>query len=594
MDRQQQQQQQRRRRQSYVILPGRVLTGIFEHLFWISMRDNDMSALRLPLGHRALLSVLSVSHAWRMRAAMLFYRVAVVVAGTGDTSRWAIPTQPTTTTASLVVKTNVGLILDSGYAPKTQQLLVFSTDTTPPVEMAAAVGVSRFCEFVWPSITHLYFYHPTLPPPAASIGSPMEAANDQAIAAINSSLALSMPRLLHVIALSNIRDSFGLFALDDLLIARLSHLRTLTLLSRVSLRLGAEELPRFLTRLTIRSSICATNTSSIVSVPRAAAASLTLLDIGPISPDDLWAPFTSGSTDSDFTNLRDLRLLFCKPRLSLSADTDDDYGSRHHYHRHRLRHRDRRSSCDSTSAGSGWPLFPCLTALAVEGYPYDTTYFLENFPRSQLTRLAIRRCTHQMSNFSLAPFTKLISFNGDVPDYISSDDSSYVEEWVGQTMQADMPMLRSLSLNFGPDIFVELPARLGLHGLQHLALNTGLRMSEVEKILLSFNNLRSLRVTITEVLSRTHEYLSRTTRQHKYLSAEMQERPWLSTSLEDFEVWLLEPSPGRQHRALSKIVYMAMRIPSILRIATQREHVDELRTLCVNLTAVQIREAASQ
>ncbi|KAJ2573674.1 hypothetical protein GGH95_004027, partial [Coemansia sp. RSA 1836] len=215
------------------------------------MRDNDMRAYYLPLGHRALLPSLSVSHAWRMRAAKLFYRVAVIVAGSGDMTAWAMPTRrPSSNRAnSHHAKTNIDLILESGYAPKTLQLLVYSTtDRLAPTEMAAEVvgASSRFCEFVWPSITRLYFYHPAVPA-LVTLGSDAELANDRAIAAINNSLALSMPRLSHVSALSNTRDSFGLFALDDLIIAKLSQLRALTVLSRVPLRLGAEEFPHFLT-----------------------------------------------------------------------------------------------------------------------------------------------------------------------------------------------------------------------------------------------------------------------------------------------------------------------------------------------------------
>ncbi|KAJ2743786.1 hypothetical protein GGI20_003482 [Coemansia sp. BCRC 34301] len=506
-----------------------------------------MHTLSLPVGHLALVPVLGVSHGWRMRAARLFYGTAVI--GTRETSN--------------TVKTNIGLILESGYAPKTTSLVVYTSDMA-----AVLVGASRFFEFVWPSITRLYFCHPVLQMSLVP-GSDAESVSDRDIVAVNECLARSAPRLSHVCALSNARDSFGLFALDDLLLARLAQLRTLTLMSQAPLRLGANELPRFLTRLTIRS-----NSDILVSVPRTAAASLVSLEIGPVSADDLWVPFT-GAGSSDFACLRDLRLAFGSGPQPLLADDD----GRRHLRRHR------RSS--RGSATGGWPLFPRLTSLTVEGYPFETASFLENFPRSQLAHLALRRCTYKsVKKFALTPFTGLASFVGDAPDCGHSGADSLADEWVGQTLQAEMPTLRSLSLTIGVDVFVELPTHLGLGGLQQLTLHSGLRLSEVEKILLSLGRLRTLRVTVTEVLGRTHEYLSRTTRHHKYAATEM---PWLSTSLESWEVWLLEPSPGRCHRALLKIINVALRVPSILRIATQQEHVDELRTLGQCLPAVQIK-----
>ncbi|KAJ2734184.1 hypothetical protein IW152_002523 [Coemansia sp. BCRC 34962] len=555
---------------SYSLLPARVLTRILEHLFWVPVRDSSMRALGLPLNHQALVPALSVCHTWRVQAAKLFYRVATIVAGRngGDTAAWVVSTQR----LRGPVKPNIDLILNSGYAPKTTQLLIFSTTGLSPAEMAAAVDASRFCEFVWPSITHLHYYHPPIP----DAGSCVELVNDTAIIALNNSLDLSIPRLSHVSALSNTPDSFGLFALDDLIIAKMSQLRALTVLSQGPIRLGAKELPSFLTNLTIRSSSPELTT---VSIPRTASAALISIDIGPILPDDIWGQFSIGP--ADFTNLRELRLTF------------DDVRSQHR-HPYLHRHRTPRSTSDATT-GRGWPLFPRLTALSVEGYPYETAYFLENFPRSQLTRLAIRRCAQQASKFTLTPFTGLISFNGDMPDCDPSNegDESVIEEWISQTMQSDMPTMRSLSLSVGPEIFIELPAQFGLAGLRHLTLSTGLRILEIEKILLSFSQLRSLRVTVTEVLGRTHEYLSRTTRHKKYVPQELQDRPWLSITLKDLEVWLLEPSPGRQRRALLKIIHMAMRVPSILRIATQREYLEELRELGQHMPAVQITDVSS-
>ncbi|KAJ2026734.1 hypothetical protein GGI06_000025 [Coemansia sp. S85] len=555
---------------SYDLLPVRVLTRILEHLFWVSVHDSSMRALSLPLNHQALVPALSVCHTWRVQAAKLFYRVATVVAtrSRSNTTTWVLSTQRHRSS----VKTNVDLILNSGYAPKTTQLLLLSTASLSPTEMAAAVDASRFCDFVWPSITHLYYYHP----PTPVTGSDMEMVHDTAIIALNNSLDLSLPRLSHISALSNTSDSFGLFALDDLIIAKVSQLRALTVLSQGPIRLGAKELPSFLADLTIRSSSPDSNT---VSIPRTASAALVSLNIGPISPDDIWGQFSSGPTD--FTNLRELRLTF------------DNARSQHRYP-YLHRHRTPRSTSDA-AIGKGWPLFPRLTALSVEGYPYETAYFLENFPRSQLTRLVIRRCAQQVSTFSLAPFTGLIFFSGDMPDCDPSNegDESLIEEWVSQTMQSGMPTMRSLSLSVGPETFIELPAQFGLSGLRHLTLNTGLRILEVEKLLLSFSQLRSLRVTVTEVLGRTHEYLSRTTRHKKYVPQELQERPWLSITLEDLEVWLLEPSPGRQRRALLKIIHMAMRVPSILRIATQREYLEELRELGQHMPGVQITDVSA-
>ncbi|KAJ2004723.1 hypothetical protein H4R26_002354 [Coemansia thaxteri] len=586
------------------LLP-RVLTRIFELLLYVPVRDYQRRRLALPLAHLALMPALAVSHSWRKRAAPLFYRVAVVTAGSSADERWQ-------------ARTNIELILESGYAPKTTQLIVLAAASDSPGDpiektVAAALSASRFTEFVWPSISQLRFYQS---PNSVQFGDMADGAGDKAIAALNLSLAVSMPQLTYITALSDARDSFGLFILDDLIIAKLPLLRSLAVQAQLPLRLGATELPRSLTRLAIHAALPAS--TAAVSVPYAAAitATLVFLDIGPILPQDIWESFGGGA--ADFACLRHLRLSFCAPpgrtpllqSIDAEAEPTAESGSRRvhhhhhshhlpsrHHHRHRRRSSRRRSSSSSVSSFSAdclaqdtsngaWPLFPCLTTLAIDGYPHDTARLLENFPRSQLTQLTVRPCaTRLFAPLDLAPFTSLAVFCGEA---IES-----AEDWVEHTLQTALPAMRSLSFSAGPSVSIELPAlaTTGLDGLRHLSLNTGLRLVEVEKILLCLRQLRLLQVTVTEVLGRTHKYLSQAARPGKYLQSGSE---YLSTSLEDLAVVFVGPlEHGHLHRALTGLANLAVKVPSLLRLGTQRELLAALRALCSHKlpAIVQFREA---
>ncbi|KAJ2473946.1 hypothetical protein GGI02_000464 [Coemansia sp. RSA 2322] len=541
------------------LLP-RVLTRIFELLLYVPVRDYQRRRLALPLAHLALMPALAVSHSWRKRAAPLFYRVAVVTAGSSADERWQ-------------ARTNIELILESGYAPKTTQLIVLAAASDSPGDpiektVAAALSASRFTEFVWPSISQLRFYQS---PNSVQFSDMADGAGDKAIAALNLSLAVSMPQLTYITALSDARDSFGLFILDDLIIAKLPLLRSLAVQAQLPLRLGATELPRSLTRLAIHAALPAS--TAAVSVPYAAAitATLVFLDIGPILPQDIWESFGGGA--ADFACLRHLRLSFCAPpgRTPLLQSIDAEA--------------EPTAESGNTSNGA-WPLFPCLTTLAIDGYPHDTARLLENFPRSQLTQLTVRPCaTRLFAPLDLAPFTSLAVFCGEA---IES-----AEDWVEHTLQTALPAMRSLSFSAGPSVSIELPAlaTTGLDGLRHLSLNTGLRLVEVEKILLCLRQLRLLQVTVTEVLGRTHKYLSQAARPGKYLQSGSE---YLSTSLEDLAVVFVGPlEHGHLHRALTGLANLAVKVPSLLRLGTQRELLAALRALCSHKlpAIVQFREA---
>ncbi|KAJ2526063.1 hypothetical protein EV175_007689, partial [Coemansia sp. RSA 1933] len=147
---------------------------------------------------------------------------------------------PTRYAKNLGLRTNVRLVLESGYAPKATRLAVYSNSSIQPMQMAAALDQTGFLDYVWEGINMLYFFHPHGLEDAAVAGLWDQ---DQGIAQVNDGLAQCLPNMTRIKALSNTRDSFGLFALDDLINARLDRMEELVVLSHGSLILGAQELP---------------------------------------------------------------------------------------------------------------------------------------------------------------------------------------------------------------------------------------------------------------------------------------------------------------------------------------------------------------
>ncbi|KAJ2662114.1 hypothetical protein IWW48_002010 [Coemansia sp. RSA 1200] len=666
-------------------LPHRILDRVLEYLFWVGIYDDDMNIFTsLPLGHRAILPALQATRAWRKRAARLFYRFVVIAIGGRHTSPWEVPTRYRRRLGDL--RTNVRLVLESGYAPKATHLLVYSNSRVRPVEMGALLDRTGFAGFVWEAIGTLYFFHPQGLEGAEAIGVWDQ---DEGVAHVNESLALSLPHLARIRALSNTRDSFGLFALDDLISARLDTSRELVVLSNGSLVLGARELPHGVRRLVMRttlgvnsernaddsravadgdraaglapsdggacsdtdassyylggSSSAGDDASSYASsraslgarrrsasagsnmaahamerraatalrIPRVGTESLVFLELGPISPDRIWAPFTAstatayaqqllpGSTPRTlcFPALRTLKLAF-------GGGESDSHGNRrrrrHRRPRHR-RHRPHRSNRRRSSTASGGEAeedqalldgttsvgFPCLESLSLAAYPYDIVEFLGTFPCAQLRKLELIRCPHKFFQLSLAndgAFAQLSHAAFDIPRARHGRKDQDIEDWISGALGARLLSLQCLSLAAPPDYtrHIELPVDYGATSIQRLRLTCGLQLVEIEKLLSGLPSLRLLEATVTEVMGKTHECLSRTAHRHKYAAGR---RPWnrgrlasvLSISLEDLVIRYVDLSRTRLKRAVAKTVLLARRVPSLLRVSTQPLYLGMLR-----------------
>ncbi|KAJ2496609.1 hypothetical protein GGH96_005713 [Coemansia sp. RSA 1972] len=510
-------------------LPPRILTRIFEYLFWTSVCGPDQAEqFVLPIGQFELLACLKVSHAWRKRAAGLFYRTAVVCVGTTS---------------------NVRLVLESGYAPKTTRLVV-STNAEPN-DLAKCLRASEFVGYEWPSINTLYFYHP-------QNQKSNNVDQDKAIDDVNRYLLASMPNLKHIFALSGTSDSFGLFALDDLINERMPHLKSLTAVAQGALKLGFHGHAQLLTQLKMHTVALNNNESSDssddetenmlqkhvpLSVPRVYAESLVLLDIGPIALTNIWAPFFGHNEQSNLPDLNIPPNFLCLRKLRLVFGVQARQPSDTHTHR-MSKHKN-----SPNPENSIYPLFPQLESLTVEQYPCNILLFLENFPRSQLLHLKLRNCPHHFYELSLCVFSTLQSACIDIPEAPHASKDQDEETWISKVFDS-VSTLRSLSLRASTARHVDLPSTYQLQYLQHLDLSIGMRSVEVEKLLVELKRLRSLCVTITEVLSKTHEYLSRSMRPKKYTKRKYSRV--LSTTLEQLIIRLVDLPHARQRRALAK------------------------------------------
>ncbi|KAJ1807333.1 hypothetical protein LPJ56_006257, partial [Coemansia sp. RSA 2599] len=333
-------------------LPSHVLKRILAYVFWEAPRSHaegcglSNHASRhfgtigtLPVGHISILGALHSCRYWRKRAARLFYGTAVISVGHRTQTILEEYEQPTDLCRRRI-STNIALVMGSGYAPKTERLLVYVNAPVSAEQMTEALAA--FSQWEWPAIDSLYYYDPQKL--ASNAGG--QWAHDQAIGLLNRQLAASLPALRHIRALSAMRDSFGLFVLDDLVLAKHSQLLTLEVQSTTDiLALLAPDihgLALTLNTMTIR----AAHNADILRIPATVAEGLEKLDIDPIAPDTVWAPFATG-TLGDFLRLRLLRLGFVS-RLSTVA-----------------KHHQRQSSATSADSvhSNAYPLFPELCEL---------------------------------------------------------------------------------------------------------------------------------------------------------------------------------------------------------------------------------------
>ncbi|KAJ2082002.1 hypothetical protein H4R24_001918 [Coemansia sp. RSA 988] len=588
-------------------LPSRIQRRIFEYIFWVGASGiNEVEQIALPIGQFEILPSLSVNHIWRRRAAGLFYRTAVIAIGTSDIF--------STVVGPRRVRTNIQLILESGYAPKATQLVLLTIGHM--VDLPECLLACGFSTYVWPAIDTLYFLHP---PQKISFLSAMALdVQDEAIDRVNQYLAESMPALSSIYALSGTSDSFDLFVLDDLIDARMPNLHSLVAVSQGSLKLGLHGDALSLMQLTMRTiPQCPTSLTSAASVkrisegdtlmdgsyhtenagraasgvgtvgiPHVFAESLVSLDIGPILPEGIWSPFfgineDSGSPDpqtiADFACLRYLRLVFANPLATHgeASRRKSRQANRHHAS----------PGPDNAVVNGQYPLFPKLESLKVEGYPYNIVLFLENFPRSRLHHLELLQCSHKFYHFSLEAFANLRSAVIYIPDSPHARREEDEETWIARLFSESAPKLRSLCLNAASiEDQVDFPAQCyRIDGLIKLELNIGIRSVEIEKLLSELKCLRSLHVVITDVLNKTHEYLSRNLRRKKYPKHKRLFQ--VSTSLIELSVRLLHLSPARARRALAKIAWIAARSPSILCIRTQKQHLHMLKACIENVVA---------
>ncbi|KAJ2857597.1 hypothetical protein GGI22_003478, partial [Coemansia erecta] len=576
-------------------LPPRVLNRTFEYLFWIGMRDDEMKIFTsVPLGHRTILPCLQVNHSWRKRAARLFYGTVSIVVGCGHTALWEIPTRYD---KNLALRTNVRLILESGYAPKATHLSVYSNTTLQPMQMAAFLDQTGFLDYVWENIHMLYFFHPHGLKEATSAGLWYQ---DKGVAKVNDWMARSLPNMTSMKALSNTRDSFGLFALDDLINARLDNMSELVVLSHGSLVLGAQEFPSSLRRLVIRTTMgvnvesnaddshvdndalseeivftgsednhTESESSSIVSssivsssvgggaapryssnhpsrhmrsksastngraqvekvvalrIPRIYAESLVFLELGPISPENIWEPFiletSTNAPPLTFSNLKTLNLVFSSPLLTKAGQKW--YPIRQHLqHSHRPSRRRSSATSDSSSSREPHVQFPCLESLSLTAYPHDVDDILDTFPCAQLRNLKLVRCPHKFFQLSLeSSFRQLECANIDIPRSKNRRKDQDIDDWISKTLSSQLLCLKTLSLSTPSDYtgHVELPVDYGVINIQNLKLTVGLKLVEIEKLLSGLPNLRIVNITVTEIMGETHEYLSRTAHPKRYPS----------------------------------------------------------------------------
>ncbi|KAJ1950618.1 hypothetical protein FBU59_000593 [Linderina macrospora] len=557
-------------------LPARVTVRICEYLYWQGVRDTDMNTYAgMPIGQLDLLPVMQTCRAWRTHALPIFYEAAVIVIGNG-TSSPGPSTLSKSSGRSLMIKSNIELTLFSGRAPLTKHLVLFSNRHTEPMDFLIELEITDFAQYEWPSITTLFYHHPRGTRTTQTEKDKDE--QDEAIATNNTYLINSLPALERIRAMSNTRDSYGLYSIDDLVTAKKDTLRDVILLSRRSVTLGIQAFPNNLTHLALYSTDC----KSAMQLPKATASSLVSLAIGPIAPTDIWGQFTGSSDDAsapvDFTSLQFLRLNFCNTHLRMLSGAGAKEAKK-------ATNRYASPGPNNEVIKGVYPLFPRLESLAICAYPYNIAQFLENFPRSQIKHLRLTRCPNKIFGISWTNFHRLVTCVVDIPSMLTDNYQDRLEAWLTKDMLKHHRHLKELRIVAVSAMHISLPHHSSLPYLQSLTLDLRFKFSDMPSLLLCMPKLRFLTLMVYTASNKAKDLVASRSTKHAIVKHDV-----ISKSLEQMTIYIYDLSSSRAERTLTKAAWLLARIPNVIRFRTQHDYVHTAQK-CVQETIEDTHDA---
>ncbi|KAJ1956681.1 hypothetical protein EC988_001220 [Linderina pennispora] len=552
----------------FSLLPCRVLDRICEYLYWQGVRNNDLHIYAgIPIGQLDLLPVMHTCRSWRFRGLPIFYEAAVIVVSDGSSS--PSPSRLSKSSGrSIMIKSNIELTLFSGRAPQTKYLVLFSNRHTRPENFLIELEITEFAQYEWPSITTLFFHHPFSN--RRLLTEKEVDVQDETITVINSCLINSLPALEQIRALTNNRDSYGLYPIDDLVTAKKDTLRDVILLSRLPIALGIQMFAQNLTHLTLYSA----NSKSAIRMPRAIASSLISLEIGPVAPTDIWGPFAGSGNDSepvDFCSLRILKLKFTNAHLRTLSGAGTKEAKK-------ATKRFASPGPDNEVVKGIYPLFPKLECLAITAYPYDIAQFLENFPRSQIKHLRLLRCPNRIFSINWANFQPLITCSIDVSPLLNDNYHDKLEAWLAKDMLKHHRSLKELRIVVESAMHISLPHHGSLPQLQSLTLDLRFKFSDMPSVLMAMPKLRFLTLMVYTASNKAKDLVASRSTKHAIVKHDV-----ISKSLEQLTIYIHDLSPGRAERTLTKTSWLVARTPGIIRLRTQRDYVHVMQK-CIQET----------
>ncbi|KAJ2837649.1 hypothetical protein FBU31_001095 [Coemansia sp. 'formosensis'] len=467
------------------------------------LRESSVDRLRL------LQPLAAVCHSWRRAVVPLFYQTVVCSISELPPRNSATTPVKTQNNSNHVQRTNLDLILSSGYQKYVRRLAVDLVGDVSPDQPIALLAEAGFGSVGWSKLRKLRWSHWH----GQSQGQGQGVYSAESLARLNAYLLHTVPKLTSInYASSDDRRHYPEFPLDGLLSSMLNRLTEVRITSGlVPDMCSSAFLPR-LVQLTLRSPICA----GAAHLPRIFAETLEHLHIGFSSAESIWGRFYVAD-DAQTVYFKQLRSLV----LEYSEAIDDGRREARAQKENRLfgdcesaelDKRDSMYTYNSDDSGHKFgatvqspctpygnrarPVFSQLRQLSIRKYPFSIARVLRHFQLDRIPYISIRDIRKGWVSLDAAMVSEMASLRVHISQAFESiKEEQRYRVWVNRLFSVSS-RLTSLQLQAPTTMPLSFPDVIGLSRLVSLSVSMRVDLGTIPNLISRLPHLRNLAMHI--------------------------------------------------------------------------------------------------